>query len=215
MLLCRGRLPRAANSGAFSVSDVRCIHRTLSRGLGFPDALLLKVARPPHVGHGRVEGLPSPRRLRRRGRWRFPATRTGCASTNACLFGGVGWMFGRPCLPGVAGDRQMKHWYGVTFIDGRPAPHFEAGRVSDVVCARARPRASKGRRGADVTLMAVEHSLNHRKCTSKGIMLKHRNSLQKSLCPIVICPYSCTEITAGARGRRTADGEATRPRPHF
>ena len=35
------------------------------------------------------------------------------------------------------------------------------------------------------------------KCTSKsiwrqGIVLKHRNSLQKSLCPVVICPYFCS-----------------------
>ena len=32
------------------------------------------------------------------------------------------------------------------------------------------------------------------KCTSKGIrrrgtVLKHRNSLQRRLCPVVICPY--------------------------
>ena len=35
------------------------------------------------------------------------------------------------------------------------------------------------------------------KCTSKGIwrqgiVLKHRNSLQKSICPVVICPYLCS-----------------------
>ena len=35
------------------------------------------------------------------------------------------------------------------------------------------------------------------KCTSKGIsrqgiVLKHRDSLQKSLCPVVICPYLCS-----------------------
>ena len=35
-----------------------------------------------------------------------------------------------------------------------------------------------------------------RKCTSKdilrqGVVLKHMDSLQKSLCPVVICPYLC------------------------
>ena len=43
---------------------------------------------------------------------------------------------------------------------------------------------------------------NHRvnrlqKCTSKsrwrqGIVLKHRNSLRESICPVVICPYLCS-----------------------
>ena len=38
------------------------------------------------------------------------------------------------------------------------------------------------------------------KCTSKdiwrqGIVSKHRNSLQKSLCPVVICPYLCSSET--------------------
>ena len=42
----------------------------------------------------------------------------------------------------------------------------------------------------------VRPAISH-KCTSKvigrqGIELKHRNSLQKSLCPVVICPYLCS-----------------------
>ena len=48
------------------------------------------------------------------------------------------------------------------------------------------------------------HDTNIQKCTSKGIwrqgiVLKHRNSLQKSLCPVVIiCPYSCSsDISKG------------------
>ena len=55
----------------------------------------------------------------------------------------------------------------------------------------ARPPASPGRwpdRG------------DNQKCTSKGIwrqgiVLKHRNVLQKKLCPVVICPYLCSETT--------------------
>ena len=43
------------------------------------------------------------------------------------------------------------------------------------------------------------------KCTSKGtgrhgIVLKHRNSLHKSLCPVVICPHVCS-----SEGRQLED----------
>ena len=45
----------------------------------------------------------------------------------------------------------------------------------------------------------------------QGIVLKHRNSLQKSLCPVVICPYLCssetctvTPSTSPLGARRTA-----------
>ena len=31
----------------------------------------------------------------------------------------------------------------------------------------------------------------------QGIVLKHRNSLQESLCPVVICPYLCRARRVG------------------
>ena len=48
------------------------------------------------------------------------------------------------------------------------------------------------------------------KCTSKdirrqGIMLKHRSSLQKSLCPVVVRPFSCSS-EEWRRGTRSKTG---------
>ena len=57
------------------------------------------------------------------------------------------------------------------------------------------------------------------KCTSEGIwrqgiVLKHRNSLQKSLCPVVICPYLCSSELTNTQSRvatRLVQSESSKP----
>ena len=49
----------------------------------------------------------------------------------------------------------------------------------------------------DAPLRSVTVQYISQKCTRKGIwrqgiVLKYRNSLQKSLCPVVLCPYLCS-----------------------
>ena len=69
-----------------------------------------------------------------------------------------------------------------------------------LLCSSCCWRASVARRRASVdeACLRVFYSRNTiQKCTSKdiwrqGIVLKHRISLNKSLCPVVICPYLCS-----------------------
>ena len=63
----------------------------------------------------------------------------------------------------------------------------------DAPAAPRRPHADILGEGPD--LLAAH--LVPQKCTSNGIrrqgtVLKHRSSLQKSLCPVAICPYLCS-----------------------
>ena len=71
---------------------------------------------------------------------------------------------------------------GIILVGRLGAVSVAWGRLRDLVlpCPKEAPLEKKKR-------------IRRQKCTwRQGIVLKHRNSLQKSLCPVVTCPYLCS-----------------------